>query len=391
MTENKTQTETSSNEEPQAAVDESLTSDAEQTAAIDEQAKALKVKKITQGVLIACVLLFVWYLIADRVTPNTDQARLRAYVVPVVAEVAGTVIEIGVDNNEIVKQDSLLFRIDPEKYQLAVVQAEADLEMAGQAIGADLEAVSAAQANVLDAQAHLTNKEAQAKRTLTLTKKGIMAQSFGDQAVASVAKAKASLAKAQADLRASKQKLGSEGENNPRIRNAIAALRKARLDLQNTVVTAPHLGVATNVQISVGHYAQTGAPLMTFISAEDVWIEAYMRENNLENIKAGDDVEMVLDAAPGRVFKGKVASVGFGVNWDKNNQLGQLQTINTASGWLREAQRMPVIIQFTDDDSTGLRRVGGQVDVIVYTGDGWIMNSIGKLWIRFISLLSYAY
>ncbi|GAA5215463.1 HlyD family secretion protein [Corallincola platygyrae] len=362
-----------------------------ESSSADATAKANKVKKLTQTILIVAGLLLLWYLIADRITPSTDQARLRAFVIPIASEVPGSIQTVGVENNQVVQQDDLLFQIDPERYQLAVSQAEANLELAGQGVGADIEAVSAAQAAVLNAQAHLTNREAQAKRTLTLTKQGIMAASFGDQAIAGVKKARASLAKAEADLRAAKQKLGAEGEENANMRNAITALRQARLDLQNTTVKAPYLGAVTNLQVAEGHYAQTGAPLMTFISAEDVWVEAYMRENNLGNITPGDEVEMVLDAAPARVFKGKVASVGYGVSWDNNNQLGQLQTINSSSGWLREAQRIPVIIRFSDDESKGLRRVGGQVDVIVYTGDNWIMNGIGKLWIRVKSLLSYAY
>jgi multidrug resistance efflux pump len=149
--------------------------------------------------------------------------------------------------------------------------------------------------------------------------------------------------------------------------------------------------VVTDVRIDEGHYAQAGQPLMTFISATDVWVEADMKENNISNIKVGDSAEIVLDVAPGRVFPGKVTSVGYGVGQGQNASLGTLRSIEGKSGWLRDAQRFPAIIEFSDDSTRGLRRAGGQADVIVYTGDHAILNVLGWLWVRLMSVLSYAY
>jgi hypothetical protein len=70
--------------------------------------------------------------------------------------------------------------------------------------------------------------------------------------------------------------------------------------------------------------------------------------------------------------------------------VGGLATIKGDAGWLRDAQRFPVIIKFTDDESAGLRRIGGQADVQIY-GDNWLLNGLGWLWIRFMSLMSYVY
>jgi multidrug resistance efflux pump len=130
---------------------------------------------------------------------------------------------------------------------------------------------------------------------------------------------------------------------------------------------------------------------MTFISTKEVWVQADMRENNLGHIEKGDPVEMVLDAAPGRIFKGEVMSVGYGVSDNSSNTLGGLATVQTTSGWLRQAQNFPVLIRFSDDSARGFRRAGGQVNVIIYTGSRPILNTLGRIWVRLISLLSHIY
>jgi len=130
---------------------------------------------------------------------------------------------------------------------------------------------------------------------------------------------------------------------------------------------------------------------MTFISTKDVWIQADMRENSLGHVKQDDPVELVLDAAPGQIFNGEVMSVGYGVSDDTSNSLGGLTTVQTSQGWLRQAQHFPVFIRFTDDSAKEFLRAGGQVNVIIYTGDRPILNTLGRFWIRLVSVLSHLY
>jgi len=106
----------------------------------------------------------------------------------------------------------------------------------------------------------------------------------------------------------------------------------------------------------------------------------------------GDSVDIALDMVPGKVFKGKVSSRGFAVQQPSGGTAGEATTIKGDSGWLRDAQRFPVIIQFVDDSASGYRFVGGQVDVQVYTqSSNWILNGLGQVWIRLMSWLSYVY
>ena len=164
---------------------------------------------------------------------------------------------------------------------------------------------------------------------------------------------------------------------------------RARLDLQFTTLRAPSRGAIESFTLDIGQFAAAGQPLATFVSTHDVWLQADMRENNISNIKLGDPVEFALDIAPGQIFIGTVSSIGYGVSGRFSSSPGQLPTIGGSTGWLREPQRFPVIVRFPGDEAVGLLRAGGQADVIVYTGNHFILATIGKLRIRLSSLLSY--
>jgi multidrug resistance efflux pump len=361
----------------------------EQEAATDNTPDP--VRKVTKYVLIIAAFLFLWYVVADRIAPWTDQARVQAYVIPIVPQVSGRVTEVNVVKDQVVEPGHVLLKINPSDYELAVQAAEAALELAGQEIGAGTATVTTAQAKLVEAITNLEHAETQSARVFELEKKQVMSKAEGDKARAVVKQAKAQVDSARAELDKAKQALGVQGEANPRIRAAIADLKKAQLDLSRTTVQAPSKGGITNLQIEEGYYASVGVPLMTFIEFDNIWIQANMRENNIANIESGDPVDIVLDVAPGQVFKGKVSSVGFAVDTAGTGEVGGLAKIEGKSGWLREPQRFPVIITFEGDEAYGLRRLGGHADVLVYTSNNWIINPLGWLYIRLLSWLSYVY
>jgi multidrug resistance efflux pump len=348
------------------------------------------VRRATRVVLGVAILLFLWYVAADRLTPFTHQARVRGYVVPIVPQVAGVLTEVEVRLNQPVEKGQVLARIDRRSYELAVRRAEAELEQAGQDIGAGTEGVAAAEAELAEARTQLAYDLRDAERTFELERQGVSPKKDADRARTRIERSRAAVEKAEAELDQARAQLGDEGAQNPRIRAALTALEAARLDLERATLRAPTDGGVTNVRLDVGQYAQVGQPLMTFVSTTDVWVEAYLRENNLGNLEPGDPVDVALDVAPGRVFAGAVASVGYGVSWDRSTP-GGLPSVPSARGWLRDPQRFPVVIRFVDDAARGLRREGGQADVVVYTGGNWLLNAIAWLWIRVASLLSYVY
>jgi multidrug resistance efflux pump len=349
------------------------------------------VRRFTLIVIGIIIVLFLWSVLADRYAPWTDQARVQAWVVPITPKVSGKVKKVNVVKDQVVEAGHLLVEIDKQEFELVVQKAEADLAMAGQEIGAGTEQVAIAEASLAQAKTELSYISTQAQRYLALAKTGTISRSEADRVRAEADTAAARLKVAQAELEKAKDQLGAEGQDNPRIRAAIAALGKARIDLEETRIVAPLRGGVTNLKVSQGYYAKAGVPLMTFVSFVGEWIQADMRENSIGNIKPGDSVDIVLDIAPGKVFKGKVESKGFAVKAPSYGAAGDVVTVKGSSGWLRDAQRFPVIINFADNQAEGLRIVGGQADVQIYTGESWILDGLGWLWIRLLSFLSYVY
>jgi multidrug resistance efflux pump len=352
-------------------------------------------RKLTSGILGILTVLFLWYVVADRLTPFTQNARMRAFVVPIVPEVSGTVSEITVRTNDIVEPGAVLVKINPLKYEIAINSAQAALDLAGQNVGADTAEVDAAQARLAQGLGHLTNYEAQANRIFKLEEKGLAPKAKADNARGELAKARADVDRRRAELEKAKSQLGVQGADNARVRAALANLGKARLDMKKTTLKAPSAGIVTDLNIDQGSYASAGKPLMTFISIDDVWLEAYLTENNLGGVKAGNDVEIVFDVAPGKIVKGKVISITNGAGDGRHANAGSLASVPSHTKWLRDPQRFPVIIAVEGYDTGKVEylglRVNSQADVVVYTGDHFFWNALAGLWIRFMSIMSYAY
>ena len=351
--------------------------------------KADAATRWTRRVLVVCIVAFIWYLIGDRYTPYTGQARVRGYVVPIVPQVSGEVIEVEVGLNSPVKAGDVLAKILSKDYELAVRNAQASLEKAGQDMGASTADVGSATAAVAEAKAALELSKSQLVRIEKAFESAAVSESDLDKARSNVDLNDAQLDSAEQALEQAKQNLGQEGEKNPRLVAAQAALEDAQLDLQRTVLRAPRDGGVTNVRIEKGQYANVGQPLMTFIGSDEAWIEAYMRENSIGRVKPGDTVDIVLDIKPGRIFKGTVQSTGYGVDWGDVDNAGVLPKIKGSKDWLRDPQRFPVVISFDKEEARGLLREGGQADVVIYTSDNAILNAVGGLWIRLVSWFSY--
>ncbi|HDM8160356.1 TPA: HlyD family secretion protein [Vibrio harveyi] len=341
------------------------------------------------------VVIFLWYVVADRSTPFTSNARVKAVVTPVIPKVSGTLIDIQAVNTEAVQAGSLLARIDPRPFELIVERRRAELELATQDVGASSSEVERAQAQLARAQASLESVKVQTARWLELERKKLIPRAKADEARANLSDAQSAVYIARAEYNSASSRLGSDGEDNPKVRSALVNLAEAELELTYTELRAPSDGGVVNLSVSAGAQAQAGQPIMTFIDGRDIWIEAYMTENNVGRIDTGDSVSVVLDTHPGRVFEGEVESVVSAVFHDNLGADG-LPNPSANTNWLREPQRFPVRIVLTNhrsansDDDVKLF-LNGQADVVIYTGDNVIMNALGAAYIRVMSLFSFLY
>lgn len=349
------------------------------------------------GLILAVIVLvlLILHLFADRITPYSSQARVHAYVVAIAPEVGGTVRAVHVKNNQLVRRGQPLFTLGKEQFLIAADKARADISAVQRELKAQDAGIKVAEANVAIAETDQVKTGLDATRFARIYKedKGAVSVRRVEQAKAAWDEARSRVLSSRAQLEQAIQARGQPGEANDRLLAARAALAKAELDLSHTTVFAPGDGLVTDLTTDVGLFAGGGSPVMTFIAIHDGWVTADMTENNLGRMKPGAEAEIVLDVLPGEILTGRVRSVGYGVSAQGGAKPGALPEVENSRDFLRQAQRFPVIIEFEPDQLAkipGLRE-GGQADVVVYTGENWLLNSFAWIYIRVMSLLSYAY
>lgn len=336
-------------------------------------------KPLALLILLIIALIAGWYALSDRHAPSTTRAVISANVVQIAPRVSGRVTEVMVSDNEVVPAGGTLFQVDDRPFALAVEQARAQLDQATQSINASSAQLSATYAQVAQARANLENAKSENARIEQLSDRGLVPTAQLDASRTQLANAEAALEAAEAQSKSAETSLGMTGNENPQIRAAQLALEQAEYDLLSTDVVAPRRGVVTNLQLAPGHFVSAGQPALTFIEDEGVWISAELRENQLVEIDAGDRATLVFDAHPGKIYEGRVESLGWGINPGRS-QAGGLPVNAPSNQWFEPARRMPVRIEIDGglDAWPPKARVGGNVSVLVHATGGGVIASIAS-------------
>jgi multidrug resistance efflux pump len=393
----KTRKKTAAPQSEAQAVDEVTRQDQAAEPAEKPEDSAVPVKFGALIIFSIMLALLVWYLLADRFSPYTSQARVQGYVVGVAPKVSGLVTGIHVRNDQEVAVDQPLFEIDSSQYEIALNKARSDLESAQRQLNAGDATVSSTQANLLAAKANEVKARKDFNRLTRLHKDdpGTVSVRRLEISRATLEQAQAGVTSAEAAIeQAVEQKGGDDDANNSFLKSAQSAVSRAELDLSNTIVKASSSGVISNLITDVGQYASAGNPVMTLVAIHDVWINAEYTENNLGHLRVGSPVEILFDVLPGQVFAGEIRSIGLGVSTGKTSAPGTLPAIDNNRDWLRQSQRFPVLVSFDINQQQGLRghlRVGGQASIIAYPEGHDFIGRLGRIYIRFMSWLSYAY
>jgi multidrug resistance efflux pump len=271
-----------------------------------------------------------------------------------------------------------------------VAIAQSDLEKVTQNINAGESSIKAATARLSKAKVNLDRATKNWERTqrVIAQNEGALSERDKDRSEASYLQAIEGVKTSEAALEKELAALGPTDANNPDIKAVLNRLEKAEWDLAHTAVIAPSDGVIESFNVEVGFFASAGRSMVSLVSNNTLWIQANLKENNISNIALDNEAEVIFDIEPGKVFKGKVASIAYGVSTDRTNA-GDLPRITTAQGWLRDPQRFPVIIELEDPEIMQKLRQGSQAEVVVYTGNNWLLNFLASARIRIMTVLSY--
>ena len=305
----------------------------------------------------------VYYYLTSGGSVSTDDAQVKQDIVSVSPQLNGQVVAVFVRNGAHVKRGEVLFRIDPQPYQVALEQAQAALATAQLQTSQLKTQAAGTGADIIGSQANLKIKENAFSRQAQLMKQGFTTRADYDTAYNDVKTAEQQLEDAKA--RAANAAAAIAPGRQPQIAQAQAAVDKAKLDLSRTDIVATMDGVIENAdKLQVGQMAVEGVGMVSLVHSATPWVEANFKEKDLARMAPGQRATIQVDAYGGNKFPGHVQSIGAGTG----SEFSLLPAQNANGNWVKVAQRVPVRIAF---DGTPSRPMiaGLSVNATVYFDD----------------------
>jgi multidrug resistance efflux pump len=367
-------------------------------------------------VIIPIVGLAIMILTLNVVAPSSADVRVIKYVINVVPQVRGRVIEVPVEPNRLVKKGDVLFRIDPTPYELTVRALEAQLANAVAGSKEIGEQLSGAQGKVTESRGAIQQGEAKIREIQTRLdlarlrvgqNKELVGSGAGDRfalekaqadfaelsaqmdtARASLAQARAAETQAAASERQIRERMkGTYKDEYAPVAQIRAQLANAKWELEQTTVVAPADGYAINLQLRPGAFTAAFpiTPALTFVE-EKYQVVALFYQNELRAVEAGNEAEFTLKAHPGRIIKATVESIV----WAQ----GQGQVANTTQLPMTgfgpmPPGRFPVRLTVAPKDADLFLPAGAIGEGAIYTEHGAMLHILRKILLRVSAKLDY--
>ena len=322
------------------------------------------------GAVALAVLLYfgIAYLVEVFTHESTDDAFIAGHIISIAPRIAGQVVAVHVNDNQMIRSNELLVEIDPADYAITVAQKQA----ASVSQGANFRTVVAAyelmrakvataeaiarksQADADAAEATALNAQTNFDRIQNLLQQKTVSQQEFDAAQAVNLKARADFKSAQEEIlennskveEAQKQLDAAFAEKDmalSQFNEAETNVASARLNLSYTKIFAPADGRVTRKAVEVGDYLQVGQQIMSVVPTE-VWVVANFKESQLKAMAPGQPVTVAIDALGGREFAAHVDSVQAG----SGAQFSLLPPENATGNFVKVVQRVPVKIIFDE-------------------------------------------
>ncbi len=310
-----------------------------------------------------------WYVTGGRIM-SSDDAYVEAEKVGISTDVSGIVKDVDVTENQYVKAGQVLYRLDPEQFQIAVDNAKANLAQTAlmlelmkkdyQRMLSDI----AAQEAVVEFDRTMFASDSMLLRSHTIS------QAVFDQAKATLGNDRNKLESLRQQAQVQLAKLGGNPDidvtQHPQYREAKTKVDEAQRQLNDTIVKAPFAGIVTSVpSIAPGKYLAASTTAFYLIDTDHVWIEAQPKETELTYVRPGQTVTVTVDTYPDRQWHGTVESVSPAAA----QEFSLLPAQNTSGNWVKVVQRVPMRIRVdTSDKSLPPLAAGMSVEIGVDTG-----------------------
>ncbi|QHE85532.1 efflux RND transporter periplasmic adaptor subunit [Hydrogenophaga sp. BPS33] len=312
---------------------------------------------VTAAVLVAGLGYGAYWALVLNHFETTDNAYVQGNLVQVTPQVAGTVVAINANDNDHVKAGQWLVRLDPTDAKIALEQAEAQLAQTVREVRTlyannrtQSAQIALREADLQRAQSDLQRLQDDVNRRQPLVASGAVGQEEFKHATAQLAAARSNAEAARAAVAAAREQLASnqsltEGisvDQHPNVLRASARVREAFVALKRVELQAPVDGYVARRNVQLGQRLQAGAPLLSVIALDQVWVDANFKESQLKNLRIGQPVELTADVYGSKVvYHGAIEGLGAGTG----AAFSLLPAQNATGNWIKVVQRVPVRVR----------------------------------------------
>ena len=320
-------------------------------------------------VVLAAIAWAVWYFLDGRWYESTDDAYVGGNVVQLTPQIPGTVVTIGADDGDLVKQGDVLVKLDQSNADVALAEARANLGATVRRVRGLFSSVNGAQAVVAMRKVAVQKAQSDYDRRVALAKSGAISAEELSHARDELTSAQNALVSAEQQYQTNKVLVDDTVvASQPDVQAAAAQFRAAYLDDERTTLVAPVTGYVAMRSVQLGQRVAPGTPLMAVVPLHQVWVDANFKETQLTHMRIGQPVEISSDVYGGAVtYKGRVESLGIGTG----SAFSLLPAQNATGNWIKIVQRIPVRVVFTDPKQLDAHplRIGMSLDVEVSLHD----------------------
>ncbi len=311
---------------------------------------------------------------------TTENAYIKSNVVAISADVSGRVEWVGVEDNTLVREGQILFRLDQQPFKIALERSEAELELVRtqvEHLRADYHEAVAQVAAEEEKVKFLTRQLARQK---TLKERKLASEQAYDVAAHDLSLAKRQVRVLRQRVHGVLQSLGGnpdiEAEEHPRFLRARTERDQAAIAWADTTVEAPVDGVVSNMKLQAGEYVEEGHAVFTVIENGKVWVEANLKETQLTHILEGQSASIAVDAYPGVEWPATVDTIAPATG----AEFSVLPPQNATGNWVKVVQRIPVLLDVEQPPKGHPLRAGMTVTVAIDTERERAMPASLRAW-----------
>jgi membrane fusion protein (multidrug efflux system) len=297
---------------------------------------------ITAAFIAAGAAYGAYYVVVASKRVETDNAYVGGNLVNVSSQVNGSVVEIRADETQLVKAGTEIVRLDPSDAEVALAQAEARLGSIVRQQRERYSNVEQLQAVVEQRRVALRAAQDDLARRAPLAADSVVSGEDVAHARRAVDDAKAALDVAQKELAGSRVAVaGVAPAQHPAVLAAKADYLSAWLAARRNAIVAPVSGYVAKRSVQVGSRIAPGAPLLSIVPLDQLWVDANFKESELRDIRVGQAATIEADIYGSKVtYHGKVVGLGAGTG----SAFSLLPAQNASGNWIKVVQRVPVRI-----------------------------------------------